>query len=259
MAQNEPTRGSRLSIPLTDNGLIDFDHMRPSSAQKLVDLIKTDPTIRDTYKEVNEPGGGEPALFDGLTTENVAGFLDLVANANGLLLRVMAARFVKHPLLRDATTGKHLPLFIDQDVIASMGFTAKQHAELDPRATRLAQKYSSKMPAWLKENLDLYMFGSMFLAYTAQNAKAALETQIKRDVMRVQGAFASAKAAEAKRQPQPDTDVRTNSDVQPQNGKPWADRAEEFGRSVGYAAGAAAAKEENRKNEPPPDTGRPLV
>src|SRR5271167_2478367 len=144
----------RLSIPLTADGFIDLDHMRPSSAQKLVDLIKTDPTIKEAYAEVTGADGGPdgPALFDGLTQENVSKGLDAIVTVNRLVFRTMAARFIKHPLLKDQH-GKPLPLVLEPDILdAAFGLTPKQHGELDPRATRLAQKYSGSMPEWLKKH-----------------------------------------------------------------------------------------------------------
>jgi hypothetical protein len=239
---------SRLSIPLTADGQVDLDHMRPSVAQRFVDLIKTDPTIKETYEEVNAPANAPdgPDLFGGITSENVAKGLDAVATINGMVLRVMAARFVKHPLLRDQN-GKPIPLIIDQQLLDSaFSFTPAQHAELDPRATRLAQKYSHKMPAWLKENLDLYMFVSMFLAYTAQNARTVLSAQITRDLARVRYNAASAAAAQPKN-PQPD------SDAQPVNGKTAADKAEEFGFNLGHAVGSFVADVTKSKPDAPPD------
>ena len=211
MAKDQTAAAKRLSIPINDDGFIDMEHMRPSTAQALIDLIKTDPTIRDTYKEVNGPADVAD-VFGGITEANVAKGLDLVCSVNALVFRVAAKRFVKHPLLKDAASGKPLPLVIDQDVLdRAFALTSEQHAELDPRAARLAEKYSSAMPEWLKKNIDLYMFCSMFLAYTAQNAKAALETQVKRDLGRAQAAFAQQRAAQVKN-PQPD------SDAQPVNG-----------------------------------------
>jgi hypothetical protein len=211
----ETTAGvaKRLSIPIDDAGFIDVPHMRASTVEQLIELIKTDPTIRDTYNDANgiKDGAG---LAEGLTQENVAAALDLVQSANALIFRVAAAKFIKNPVLRDQN-GRPLPLVLDSDLLTrTFSLTPEQHAELDPRATRLAQKYSGKMPAWLKENMDLYMFASMFLMYTGQNAKAAIEMQIKRDVARAREAFAQQHANQPKN-PKPDTDtVRT----QPVNG-----------------------------------------
>ena len=213
MAKDPSATGSRLSIPLNDSGQIDLEHMRPSSAAKLIDLIKTDPVIQQAYAETKDTGD-QPALFDGLTTENVAKGLDAICSINAMVFRVAAARFIKHPILRDQHN-KPIPLIFDQDILdRGFGLTEKQHAELDPRAARLAEKYSSAMPEWLKKNLDLYMFVSMFLAYTAENARTVLGAQIARDLKRVQHNAASAAAARP-HNPQPDSDVQ----AQPVNGR----------------------------------------
>jgi hypothetical protein len=213
---------ARLSIPLTADGLIDMEHMRPSTAQKLIDLIKTDPTIRDTYAEINGATDEPDGLFEGLTAENVSKGLDAICTVNAMLFRIGAARFIKHPLLKDATTGKPLPLVLDPDILdKSFGLTDKQHAELDPRAAKVAQKYGNKMPEWLKKHLDLYMLGTMFIAYTGENARTVLTAQIARDVARAREQFLQQAAARPKN-PQPDSDVIKQA--QPLNGR---DRAPE--------------------------------
>jgi hypothetical protein len=193
----------RLSIPLNDDGFIDLASMRASSIQKFDDLIKNDPAIREAF--TTSHGGPEPNLAEGLTQANVATALDILQSTNALVFRIAAARFIKNPVLKDKT-GHPLPLVIDPDVLSkTFCFTPEQHAELDPRAHRLAQKYADEMPEWLKKHLDLYMFGGMLLSYTAQNAKLAIELQVKRDVNRVNEMWRQQQVAQPKN-PQPDTD-----------------------------------------------------
>jgi hypothetical protein len=214
---SEAGKASRLSLPLTNDGLIDWEHVRGSTAEKVLYVVQNDPEIAKFAK--GEDGADVADVFGGLTAENVSKGLDALCTVNAMVFRVGAAKFIKHPLLKTAD-GKPVPLFFDQDILdKSFGLTEKQHAELDPRATRLAQKYSGKMPAWLKDNLDLYMFASMFLAYTAENARNVMSAQLNRDLHRAQTAFATAKANQSKN-PQPDTDaVKTVSNVpQPSNG-----------------------------------------
>lgn len=214
MSPKETTAtAKRLSIPLNDDGHIDLDHMRASTAEQLIELIKTDPTIRDTYKEVNGPHDDGPSLADGLTQENVAAGLDLLQSANALVFRIAAAKFIKNPVLRDQN-GRPVPLVLDPDLLTrTFSFTPEQHAELDPRATRLAQKYSTNMPGWMKEHMDLLLFGSMFITYTGQNAKACIEMQVRRDLARAREAQAQAQVNQPKN-PRPDTDAQP----QPVNG-----------------------------------------
>jgi hypothetical protein len=197
----------RLSIPLTDDGFVDLAHMRASTLEKFDELIKTDPAIRDAFQTAHgAPDGGEPSLAEGLTQANVAAGLDILQSTNALVFRIAAARFISHPVLKDKN-GKPVPLVIDPDVLQSaFSLTPKQHAELDPRAHRLALKYAGEMPEWLKKNLDLYMFGAMFLSYTAENAKNALGQQIKRDVSRVNEQWRQQTMATPKTMP-PDSDV----------------------------------------------------
>lgn len=203
----ETTTGTtkRVSIPLTDAGLVDWDHVRESTAQTLLNIAQNDPEMAKFIGGEKDEDG--PNLAEGLTQQNVSSFIDLVQSANALVFRIAAAKFIKNPILRDANN-KPLPLVLDPDLLTrTFSFTPEQHAELDPRATRLAQKYSSKMPSWLKENLDLYMFASMFLTYTAQNAKACIEMQVKRDLGRAREAFAQAQVNIPKN-PKPDTDAQ---------------------------------------------------
>src|ERR1700684_2195988 len=142
----------RLSIPLTDEGFIDTDSMRASTAKKSDHLIKNDPAIRSAFNDLH--GTAEPSLAEGLTQANVAAGLDILQSTNALVFRIAAARFIKNPVLKDAK-GAPLPLVIDEDVLtAAFTLPPAQHAELDPRAHRLAMKYAGDMPEWLKKHLD---------------------------------------------------------------------------------------------------------
>jgi hypothetical protein len=150
----------------------------------------------------------EPDLFGGITLENIRSMLDVLGQANIIAVRMVGPRFLRHPFKKDAKTGRPAPLVIDPDILAaSFTLTEKQHAELDPRALRIAQKYSHKMPDWLKRHLDLYMLCGMYIKYTGENALTAMQTQIKRDIELVRQAAA--------RQPKTrpiDTDARPHDD-----------------------------------------------
>jgi len=145
---------------------------------------------RRIYDEVGEPIPGDTELdsegldpFGGLTLANVRTGLDILSQANALVVRVAAPRFMRHPFKRDPATGKPLPLVIDPDILQRcFTLTEEQHKELDPRALRLAQKLSGRMPDWLKRNLDVYMLLGMYVKYTGENALTAMQTQVKRDV-----------------------------------------------------------------------------
>lgn len=183
-----PSRG-RISLPLTPDGSgFDFGQMRPSSKQKLYDLVSAD--IRSIYVEAGQPDPAEPEpgepgpdLFGGLTLENVRTGLDILAQVNVLAFKMVAPRFIKHPFKRDRATGKPVPLVIDPDILAaSFALTEKQHAELDPRALNLARKYSHKMPVWMREHMDAVMLVTMYVRYTGENAMRAMQVQIQRDL-----------------------------------------------------------------------------
>lgn len=214
--QDTEARAARLTLPLNSDGFIDLDHMRPGSAARLIELIKTDPAIRQAYNEENGPPV-DSDLFQGITEANVHAGLDILSQANALVFRMAASRFIKHPLAR-TSDGKRMPLALDMDIVnAAFKLTDEQHAELDPRATRIAQKYSGRMPGWMKDNMDLVMLGSMYLKYTATNAQTAIMNQIKRDVAKAQAAAAAAGVRDTN--PKPDSDARPQTmSAQPTNG-----------------------------------------
>jgi hypothetical protein len=201
-AETAPSRG-RISLPLTPDGSgFDFDQMRPSSKQKLYDLVAAD--LRSIYVEAGQPdpaaepdpGAAEPDLFGGLTLENIRTGLDILSQANILAFKLVAPRVIKHPFKRDRTTGKPVPLIIEPDILAAcFTLTDKQHAELDPRALKLAQKYSHKMPAWMREHLDAVMLVTMYCRYTGENALHAIQAQVLRDAGRAKAAAEQQKQA----------------------------------------------------------------
>lgn len=199
---------NRLSIPLTETGLLDWDRVRGSTAQKLLELLRDDNKLAAEFDELRGiKGQDDPQmdLFGGITEENVHSILDGISKANAAVFQFVAAKWIKHPLpfMQDGA-GKRLPLVIEPDILQKMEFSEKQHKELDPRGVRIAKRYERNMPHWLKEHFDIYMFATMFLAYSAENAKTVLNAQLTRDLKRVQDSFARAQAAKAR---PVDTDV----------------------------------------------------
>lgn len=187
--QSRPAQ-QRISLPLTEDGTaVDWEHVRPSTASKFEGLLRTDENIRKAFQEEN--ASEEPIDF-GLSEQNVRKLLDTVTSINASIFQIVAAKWIKHPLpfMKDPNTGKPLPFVIEPDLLKMMKFNDEQHAELDPRATRIAKKYENKMPRWLRENFDLYVFGSMFITYTAENAKAVMVAQVERDLARAREAQA---------------------------------------------------------------------
>lgn len=208
MAENKPARRT-LSLPITDQGTLNWEGIRGSTAQKLLELLQRDDKLASEFDEARGLTRGEdnePDLFGGVTQENIHSMLDWLSKANASLLQLVAAKFMPHPLGLKDESGKQLKLFVEPDVLDVMQFNEKQHAELDPRALRIAKKYEHKMPSWLRQHFDLYMFGSMFLAYTAENAKAVIGVQVQRDLGRIQANFAKKKAEDLRRNPPSDSD-----------------------------------------------------
>ena len=212
VAKNEEQKSAaRISLPLSDDGLsVDWSHVRQSTAAKFESLLRTDPKIRQAYQEENgmTADGETVDPFGGITQENVHALLDSLGKANSLLFQVIAGRYIKHPFFKDAKTGQPARFVIEPDIMQRMAFTPKQHEELDPRATKIAQKYSNKLPSWLREHMDLYMFGTMFIAYTVENAKAVLAAQYLRDLAKA--GDMQRKAAAQPKGSQTDSDVPVN-------------------------------------------------
>ena len=203
----------RISIPLADDGSIDWSGMRPSTRNRILDEVG--PDIAAKLIEHNGGGGDSEMAETGpaITAENVRTAIDLMSQANALIFSMAAPHLLKHPLKRDAKTGRPLPLTIDKDIaLVAFRLTDAQHDELDPRAARIAQRYATRMPEWLKKNFDAYVLGVMFLKFQAENAKNAITAQLTRDV-------AVYRAAQAQPQPPIDSDQpingrdRTHTDV----------------------------------------------
>lgn len=236
------------SIPLASDGNIDWSSVRPSTASTFLNLIENDPKIREHIAELNGSGGGDdaPDLFGGITQENVKAGLDILSQVNALVFRIGAARFMKSPVLRDANN-RPLPLVIEPDILEkSFSLTEEQHKELDPRATKIVQKYSGNMPEWAKKHLDVIMFVSMYLKYTSANAQAAIVGQIGRDQTRLRKAHEE-QTRIASTRTQPDSDVRrTPPPPQKINGRARVENFESL--EPGHV------DEDSVKNQPPPET-----
>lgn len=173
----------RLNLPLTEDGLrVDWERVRPSNRAKFASLMATDPQARsvagfntDTEQAVDVD------LFGGITQENVKAGLDAVNQLTAIAFRMLVPRIAKHPLKKDAK-GAPLPLTLDADLLfKTFVLSDAQHAELDPRATKIAQKHGKKLPEWLQKNLDLYMLVGMYLRYSVENAQLVIKAQFTRD------------------------------------------------------------------------------
>jgi hypothetical protein len=179
---------NRLSVPLTPDGGIDWDGMRPSTRARLLSMTGEDATILESIGMAGWVRGnpdapdGDGGAFPAITEENIRAAIDLLSQSNALIFRMGAARWIKHPLKR-TLDGKPVPFVMDMDILTrAFTMTDAQHKELDPRALRLAKKYTSELPDWIKKNLDVYMLAAMYLKYTADNAKTAMGLQIQRDI-----------------------------------------------------------------------------
>jgi hypothetical protein len=215
----------RLTVPLTTSGEIDWTSMRDSTRARLLAIASDDQEILTEIGmggwvkpgEGGEGGSGEVTgedILPEITEANIHEAIDLLSQTNALVFKMAAARFIKHPILRDQQ-GRSVPLLMDQDILsAAFTLDEAQHKELDPRATRLAKKNT---PEWLKKNLDLYLFAGMFLKFTTDNCKEAMKLQVQRDIKKAQAAQIRASV-----KPIPvETDAPTNSHPQAQPGSSY--------------------------------------
>ena len=206
-SETEKTAPRRLPpLPLLESGAVDWDHVRPTTAQKFLDVLRNDPKVREEYNEMNGLGEDEIDPFGGISQENIRTAIDGIAKANAAIFQFIAAKWIKHPLGLQDSNGRPLTLVIDHASLAKMQFTPEQHAEMDPRGVKIAQKYAGKMPEWLKKHFDLYMLAAMFLSYSAENAKSVIGSQIQKDFLRYQQAVETVKQMN-RRGPQADSDV----------------------------------------------------
>lgn len=179
---------TRISLPLKEDGSgFDFSQMRETTKRQLAEMVNADAAeILAAGGFTTEPLGEEPApdLFGGITIENIRTGLDIISQTNALVLRMLAPRFMpRHPFKKDPKTGRPAPMSIAPDIaMQAFALTPEQHAELDPRALRLAQKYSNRIPEWMKKNMDVYILACMYIKYTGQNAMKAMKAQIDRDI-----------------------------------------------------------------------------
>jgi hypothetical protein len=183
----------RITLPLNAEGTaVDWEHVRPSVAERFEGLLQTDENIKKAYQEVHGGGPELPPEF-AISEENVRKLLDGIASINAFVFQFVAAKWIPHPLKFTGPDGKPLHFVIEPDIMQGMQFTSAQHRELDPIGVRIAKKYEDALPSWLKENFDVYVFGAMFIAYSAENAKAVIMAQVGRDLGRAQQAFAKAR------------------------------------------------------------------
>lgn len=185
----EITRGARLIIPLTGDNEVDWSAVRPAAKEQLLNIANNDVTILEHIGMAHESGNnddGESSDFEGdITQANVKMLLDSLTKANAIVAAMIIPRFVSHPFKRRAD-GKRVPFTIDRNIaLSNFALTESQHAELDPRAERLAKKY---MPAAARKHLDVIMLASMYMHYMEQNLEATVKAQVKYDIANVQSA-----------------------------------------------------------------------
>jgi hypothetical protein len=202
---------NRLVIPLSGENEIDWESVRDSQREQLLSTINNDVTILEhigmSHESATVGEDGKEVLPE-LTIENISAGIDLLSQANALVFRMIAPMVLPPNPFKSAAAGRRVPVTIDKDIaLTCFKFSKEQHAELDPRALRLAKKY---LPDAAKKNLDIWLLGSMFLKYSIDNATRAVQIQLARDHMQIGKQQSSVPAA-----PSPDVD---NKATQPTNG-----------------------------------------
>ena len=208
----EMNRANRLIIPLTADDQIDWESVRPDQRKQIMSTVMDDVPILEHIGMAHvDTGNGDNTDIDGesaegqVTIENVKAGLDILTRTNALLFRLVAPRIFADPILSQRQQ-RRVPLAIDMDIaIGSFGLTEKQHAELDPRALRLAKKY---IPEAAKKNLDVILLCTQLLKYQAESVQVALKAQSERNMERAKRMTPIGQA------PVPDTDKK----VIPPNG-----------------------------------------
>lgn len=218
----DSSRANRLILPLTADNQIDWETLenRPSMKQQYLDLVNNDvPTLEHIGMSHDAGGSHDEETGEHLpeiTSDNVKAVLDILSRTNALAFRMLAPRVLAHPV-KSQIEGRRVPLEIDLDVAMScFMLTKEQHAELDPRALRLAKKY---MPAEAAKHLDIWLLVGMYLKFTADNGINAIKVQVDRDVSRIK-----TRAAQSAGNPTP---VDNDAGIKP-NG-----HAPEEGSSIG--------------------------
>src|SRR5271168_5316725 len=206
---NEASRSNRLVIPLTQNNEIDWESVRPSVKEQYLSIVNQDVATLEHIGMAHESTSSDDDVnstddFPQITSENIRTAFDILSQTNALAFRMLVPRVFSSPI-RSQVEGRKVPLQIDLDIALScFKLTDKQHAEIDPRAMRLAKKY---MPAGVKQNLDIWLLATMYLKFQGDNAVNAMKLQNIRDL----GRLSNSPATSAPKSPTPDSDLKSSS------------------------------------------------
>lgn len=213
--RNDAEGSQRISLPLDAEGGIDWENVRGSARKAFLNAVENDVTTLEhigmahTGTAVDPAADGEGLDLE-ITQQDVHNALDEIFAAESAIFRVFAAKFIKHPLMRDRD-GKPVPMIIEPDIAdRSFKLTEKDHKALDARVTRQVKRIP--VPEWMKKNLDLWMIGIYLGKATLTNVQTAMKDQIKRDLQR---AMEHQAQQAAKHNPRPDTDARPQQQAPP--------------------------------------------
>lgn len=181
--------GPTLTLKLDDDGTVDWGRTKESTKEKFKAILSSDPTalemVADALKDVGDDEEGEAGETPHITADNVGALIDQINLGCAAGIALLVGKFKKHPILRTPQGQPH-KLVISPDVLLKTSqLTPQQHEELDPRALKVAKKYEGKIPAAVREHMDIWLLAIMFLKYQQQNFSKMVATQVALDIRAV--------------------------------------------------------------------------
>lgn len=176
----------RLSLPISEDGQIDWSSVRESTKEKFAAAIANDPVALEALSSAlgvsgedgQDSGDGMPEEMQ-LTDERVGVAVDAFNSLFALGFGLAAKTFIKNPFKVDAKTHKPLPLEIPTPVLLQkFALTKEQHAELDPLVRKELEKHTDAIPQWVKDHYGLIMVLGLFGKYSFQNGMACVKSQL---------------------------------------------------------------------------------
>ena len=215
-------RGGRLSIPLNEDGTINWGKVRPSQREAFGAIVANDATALemiglaagddDSPSSTDDSAEQPENLFDDLSEDSAGQILDWLARGTAISFNFFISKTKKHPFLVNSAR-KSIPLTISPNILfPAFALSEEDHKNLDPKMLKEMQKHSHKMPNWVKENFNLIMLVNGFLQAQARNGMAAIAAQLQHDQNRIAAARAS-----VPNNPKPNSDATQAPPAEPEN------------------------------------------
>lgn len=204
---------SRLSLPINEDGSIQWDSVRDATKEKFASAIANDPVALEALSSAlgvtEESGEALPEEMQ-LTDERVGVALDAFNSLFALGFGWGVKTFLKNPFQIDKRTGRPIPLEIPVPVLLQkFALTKEQHAELDPLVRKEAERHTDAIPQWVKDNYGLIMILGLWGKYSFQNGMECVKAQL---MYERQQAIKAQQASAPPVRP-PDSDMKGNGDA----------------------------------------------